>query len=41
MISFIVIPPYPYDVEDEDAALKKTTNCDAIGDRVERDHDGG
>jgi hypothetical protein len=41
IVSFIFTPPDPYDFEDEHAALKETTDCHAVSDRVERYLDGG
>jgi hypothetical protein len=41
VISFIFTPPDPYDLEDEHAALKETTDCHAVSDWVERYLDGG
>jgi hypothetical protein len=40
-ISLILTSPNPYDIEDENTALKETTDCDAVGHRIERDLDGG
>jgi hypothetical protein len=39
--SLIFTPPDPDDIEDEHAALEETADGHAVGNRVERDLDGG
>jgi hypothetical protein len=41
IVSFIFTPPDSYNLEDEHAALKETTDRHAVSDRVERYLDGG
>jgi hypothetical protein len=41
IVSFIFTPPDSHDIEDEHAALKETTDCHAVSDRVKRYLDSG